>query len=385
MAKVYGKCEPGFETVRGLLQENISSGSELGASIYVNIGGRTALDIWGGYSDSTRSEPWGEDTITCVFSTSKTITALAALILVDRGQLDLRAKVSEYWPEFAANGKEDIEVRHLLSHTSGLAGWDTPISMDEIYDTAYSTSRLAAQAPWWKPGSASGYHAITQGQLVGELVKRLTGKSLRRFIADEMAGPIGADYQLGVSEGDWPRTAEIIPAGLPLRPNSDPESVASKTIRGLPIKAEDANTPAFRTAELGASNGFGNARGIGRLVSMVALGGEVDGVRFISPETIDLIFEEQAKGVDLVIQEPYCWGLGFALPRADTAGSEFMPHEGVCYWGGWGGSTIIADVKRQVTICYVMNKLGEDLDSTERTDGYVQAIYEALERGAGNI
>ena len=176
MAEVHGTADARLEPVREALAEQLEHGEELGASIVVDVGGETLLDIWGGWCDEERTTPWTEDTIVNVWSTTKTVTSLAALMLVDRGQLDPYEKVATYWPEFAENGKDQIEVRHLMSHTSGVSGWDQPFVVEDMYDWDKSTARLAEQAPWWEPGTASGYHAQNQGHLVGEVIRRVSGK-----------------------------------------------------------------------------------------------------------------------------------------------------------------------------------------------------------------
>ncbi|HET6795183.1 MAG TPA: serine hydrolase domain-containing protein [Acidimicrobiales bacterium] len=189
MAEVHGSCDHRFERVREVLSANLDSGADLGASVAVYLDGEAVVDIWGGWRDPDRTVPWDRDTIVNVWSTTKTMTALCALILADRGELDLDAPVARYWPEFAAGGKSEVLVRHLMSHTSGLSGWAEPVTMGDLYDWERTTSLLAAQGPWWEPGTASGYHALTQGYLVGEVVRRITGHSLGRFFADEVSGP----------------------------------------------------------------------------------------------------------------------------------------------------------------------------------------------------
>ena len=168
MAEIKGTCEGRFAAVRAALAERLDSGEELGASIAVILDGVPVVDIWGGWADAEKQRPWEEHTITNVWSTTKTMTALAALVLVERGQLDLQQKVAHYWPEFAAAGKQDIEVRHLMAHTSGVSGWAQPVALEDLYDWDRATAMLAAQEPWWTPGSASGYHALSQGHLIGE-------------------------------------------------------------------------------------------------------------------------------------------------------------------------------------------------------------------------
>ena len=190
MVDVQGTCDARFEPVRDVLAGQLDSGNDTGASIAVDVDGRTVVDLWGGWCDEEHRTPWGENTITNVWSTTKTVTNLAALMLADRGQLDPYSPVAKYWPEFAENGKERIEVRHILSHTSGVSGWEAPVTTEDMYDWDTSTRLLAAQAPWWEPGTASGYHAANQGHLVGELVRRVTGQQLKTFVAEEIAGPL---------------------------------------------------------------------------------------------------------------------------------------------------------------------------------------------------
>ena len=193
------------------------------------------VDLWGGWADEARTVPWAENTITSVFSTTKTMTALAALVLVDRGELDLDANVATYWPEFAARGKAGIKVRQLLSHTSGVSGWDQPVTLEDLYDWDKSTAMLAAQAPWWEPGTASGYHVLTYGHLIGEVIRRITGQRLGEFFAAQIAGPLGADFHIGLPPSEFHRVANVVPPPCaadspPFDPTQlDPNSVAFKT------------------------------------------------------------------------------------------------------------------------------------------------------------
>jgi len=375
--EVEGTCAERFEPVQAALAAQLASGEELGASIVVNIDGETVVDIWGGFRDEARSAPWTRDTITNVWSTTKTVTNLAALMLADRGQLDVYAPVAQYWPEFAANGKQDIKVRHVLSHTAGVSGWEQPFSTEDMYDWDKSTSQLAAQSPWWEPGSASGYHALNQGHLVGEIIRRITGKSLKQFVAEEIAGPLGADFQIGAAERDWDRIADVVPPPpLPFDMDSiDPQSPAFKTMSGPVPDASAANTAGWRHADMGACNGHGNARSVARILSALALDGEVDGVRLLGPETIGLIFDEQSRGVDLVLGVPLRFGIGYGLPLLETI--PYLPDEWICFWGGWGGSIIAMDLGRRMTISYMMNKMGPGVIGSDRSEAYVRAIYGA--------
>ncbi|GAB2833251.1 serine hydrolase domain-containing protein [Streptomyces daliensis] len=376
MTHLQGISEPRFEAVRAALEKNLESGEELGASLVVDIDGERVVDVWGGHRDTARTVAWDEDTLVNVWSTTKTVTALAALMLVDRGQLDVYAPVATYWPEFAANGKQDVEIRHLLSHTSGVSGLEQPASVEDLYDERGAAARMAAQAPWWTPGSASGYHLMNYGHLIGEVVRRVDGRPLKRFVAEEIAGPLGADFQIGAAERDAHRIADVVPPP-PLDIDFsaiDPQSPAYKSMTGPAGSAEAANTAEWRAADLGAVNGHGNARSVARMLSALARGGEVDGVRLLGGKTIDLVFDVQAEGTDLVLGIPLRWGIGFGLPCQESL--PWLPDGRICFWGGWGGSVIIMDLDRRLTISYVMNKMGAGIIGSERSAEYVRAVYD---------
>ena len=380
MAEIHGTCDERFESVRDALARNLDSGEELGASFVLDLDGDILIDMWGGFRDQDRTVPWTQDTITNVWSTTKTITSLAALMLVDRGELDVDAPVARYWPEFAANGKQDVLVRHVMSYASGVSGLDQPAVVEDLYDWEGSTSRFAAQAPWWEPGTASGYHALNYGHLVGEIVRRISGKTLKRFVAEEIAGPLGADFQIGAAESDWGRIADVIPPPpLPFDVEAlGPDSITVKTLTGPLVMAETANTPAWRHADIGAANGHGNARSVARIMSVVPRGGEVDGVRLLGQETIELIFREQQNGVDLVLGIPLRLGIGYGLPQRDTLPE--IPDGKICFWGGWGGSMIVMDVGRRMTFSYMMNKMGAGIVGSERSAEYGRALYDAVSK-----
>jgi CubicO group peptidase (beta-lactamase class C family) len=376
MAEVHGSCDDRFSGVREALERGLD-GDELGASIAVDLDGETVVDLWGGYRDEERTTPWTEDTIVNGWSTTKTVLALAALMLVDRGELDVHAPVADYWPEFAAKGKKDVEVRHLMSHTSGVSGWEQPFSIRDMYDWETATERLAAQAPWWEPGTASGYHANNQGHLVGEVIRRITNTTFRHFVADEIAKPLGADYQIGAREADWDRIAPVVP---PPRPDDDPreldaESVMVRTYTGPVASAKAANSPEWRRADLGALNGHTNARGLMQVMRTMSLGGEAGGVRLLSPETIDLVFDQQSDGVDLVLEAPFRFGIGFCLGSPIV---PYVPAGRTFFWGGWGGSMIVMDLDRRLTISYLMNRMAPGILGSDRSEAYIRAVYAAL-------
>jgi CubicO group peptidase (beta-lactamase class C family) len=259
-----------------------------------------------------------------------------------------------------------------------VSGLEQPAVVEDLYDWEKSTARYAAQAPWWEPGTASGYHALNFGHLIGEVVRRITGKGLKQFVAEEIAGPLGADFQIGAVESDWARISDVVPPPpLPFDLEAaGPDSPVVKTFTGPPAIAEAANTPGWRGADIGGANGHGNARSVARMLSALARGGEVDGVRLLSPKTIDLIFDEQAHGVDLVLGVPLRFGIGYGLPERDTI--PWIPDGRICFWGGWGGSMIIMDLDRKLTISYMMNLMGPGIVGSDRSAEYTQAIYDAL-------
>jgi CubicO group peptidase (beta-lactamase class C family) len=379
MADISGSSDGQFGVLADMLSGTIDDGADLGASVAVTIEGELVVDLWGGWLDEAHTQPWQRDTITNVWSTTKTMTSLSALVLVERGQLDVYEKVASYWPEFAANGKGDIEVRHLMSHTSGVSGWDQPVVVEDLYDWEKSTSMLAAQAPWWEPGTASGYHALNQGHLVGEVIRRIDGRQLGKFFADEVAGPLGIDFQIGLDPADDVRVAPVVPPeSAPVDLSGlGPDHPAIKTFSGPAPSAEAAWTEAWRRADIGAANGHGNARSVAIGQAIVANGGTVGDTTLLSPSTIELIFDEQARGTDLVLQDVQRFGIGYGL--ADKEVRPYLPEGRICYWGGWGGSSIIVDCDRRMTIAYMMNRMMPGTGGDSRGEGLISATYAVVD------
>ena len=374
-AEVQGTCDERFAPVREAFQANFDAGLDVGASVAVVLEGEPVVDLWGGTIDDAGT-PWESDTIVNVWSTTKTMTALCALLLADRGELDLHAPVAQYWPEFKANGKESIEVRHLLGHTAGLSGFAEAMKPEDFEDWERCTTVLAEQAPWWEPGTASGYHAITQGWLVGEVVKRVSGKSLGTFFRDELADPLGADFHIGLAAEHDARVAKVIPPTTPMEVDGmDPDSVAFRTLGSPPMTADVCWSEGWRRAEVPAAGGHGNARSVARVQSVVSNRGEIEGRRYISEPGLEVIFEEQARGTDLVLGVPLSLGMGYGI------NSEFLPvspNPRTCFWGGWGGSIVVNDLDARMTVAYVMNRMGEGTTGDERGGGLVMAAYGAL-------
>ena len=400
MVNLHGSCDPRFERVYEVLAKNIEAGKEVGASVYANIDGEDVIDLWGGWRDKEHSAPWTEDTIVNVFSGSKTVTSLAVLMLVDRGQIDLFAPVAKYWPEFAQNGKEKVEVRHLLSHTVGLPAWEPPFSLDQAMDIETSTARLAAQAPWWEPGTRGSYHASSFGHLNAELVRRVSGKTLSEFVASEIAGPLEADFYLGIREAQANRIATVYPP--PGEENSLAPAKAPVTIaENDPLAVELAisartrlgsfsgqkrnplelfNSTEWRRTEFGGSSGHANARGLGRIMTALSHDGVSRGVKLLSPKTIDLIFQEQFWGIDSYYMKPIRWGIGYALApleQKERGPLPFMrPGKRTCYWYGTGGALSIADVERRITLTYTMNQCQSGRNMLNGV--YYDAFYDSL-------
>jgi CubicO group peptidase (beta-lactamase class C family) len=269
-------------------------------------------------------------------------------------------------------------VRHLLSHTSGVSGLDQPATVEDLYDWERSTARMAAQAPWWEPGSASGYHLLNFGHLLGEVLRRITGRTLKVFVAEELAHPLGADFQIGASERDEGRIAPVVPPP-PLEFDlaaMDPESPAVRTFTGVGGDASVVNTAAWRAADIGAANGHGNARSVARMLSPIALGGSANATRLLSAQALETIFDQQSDGVDLVLGLPLRFGIGFGLPVPQTV--PYIPEGQVCFWGGAGGSLIVMDLERRMTFAYMMNKMAGGIIGSPRAETYLRAAYGAL-------
>jgi CubicO group peptidase (beta-lactamase class C family) len=375
MTTVAGTCDERFQAVKDAFTANFDNDLDVGAGVAVVSDGKMVVDLWGGFVDEAKTRPWQRDTIVNVWSTTKTMTFLSALILADRGELDFHAPVAKYWPEFAAAGKEAVEVRHLMGHTAGLPGWQEPITASDLEDWEKCTALLAAQAPWWEPGTASGYHALTQGYLLGEVIRRISGASVGTFFAKEIAGPLDADFHIGTGPEHDDRVALVIPPVEGLPPDLDPNGIPARVFANPPMRAEIAHTVGWRRAESPAANGHGNARSVARAQAVVSHGGELDGNRVLSEAGCRTIFEEQANGTDLVIQVPVRIGMGYGLNGGDVPVS---PNPNACYWGGWGGSIVVNDLDARLTVAYVMNRMGEGTLGDMRGASLVLAAYASL-------
>jgi CubicO group peptidase (beta-lactamase class C family) len=369
-----GTCNPAFEAVRDAFVANFDAGGELGASVAVTVNGEPVVDLWAGLAASD-GRLWERDTIVNVYSSTKTMASLCVLMLADRGKLDLDAPVATYWPEFAQNGKGGILVSHVMAHSAGLPGFDPSLQVTDLYDWKKCCDNLAAQAPWWQPGTAVGYHAVTQGYLQGELVRRIDGRTLGTFFREEVAGPLGADFHIGLDASYDRRVAELVPPAHLNAIAGDPGSVAARMLSGGPaLDATEPATRAWRAAEIPAANGHGNARSMARIHSALACGGSLGDVRLLSEKTLARVLELQIEGNDLALNMPVRFGMGFGLP------GEFLPlpNERAFFWAGWGGSVAIIDLDARMSIAYAMNRMFPELIGDMRAAGIVTAAYTSL-------
>ncbi len=381
---VHGHCDEHFSSVKEAFADNFRNRGDVGASFAATIDGKFVVDIWAGYADAGRTRPWKRDTLACLYSTTKAMTALCALILVDRGQLDLDAPVSGYWPEFGQAGKADIPVKYLLSHQSGVAGIDEPIPVEALFDWDRVVGLLAAQKPWWLPGTQCGYHALTQGYLVGEVIRRITNRTVGTFFREEIAGPLQADCHIGLAQKDDSRVAEMIPP--PMWQPGNPRYVSSNSLPEMSQKSMypliDQTNPvavsrsrAWRAAEIPSGNGYGNAHSVARMASSLAYG-QVDGARLLTSPTIERAFQEQCHGIDLILRLPIRWALGYALVSKEM---PFGPNPHTLFMGGGGGSAVVVDHDARLSLAYVMNNcIASVMEGDDRALSLGRALYAVL-------
>jgi CubicO group peptidase (beta-lactamase class C family) len=354
--------------VRDALSEILAGGEEIGAALAVCVDGHLVVDLWAGYADAARTRPWDRDTIVNLYSIGKAVTAVCALRLVEAGRLDLDAPVARYWPEFAQAGKAQIPVRYLLTHQAALPAIARPLPSGAWSHWDVMTAALAAQAPWWEPGTGHGYHVNTQGFLVGEVVRRITGKTLGTYLREAVTGPAGVDFFIGLGPELEGRCADVLPQqatpeGEELRRQL---SVNPASLSGLPLMRVNAyrnppevsgtgvvNTRPWRAAEVPSTNGHGNARAVARLYSALASDGELGGVHVLSPEMIARATEQQVYGDDIVLQRPTRFGLGFQLTMAER---PLGPSSRAFGHFGAGGSLGFADPDARVAFGYAMNQ-----------------------------
>ncbi len=373
--QVQGTCHERFTPVREAFRHSLETGQDTGASVAVFVDGEAVVDLWGGYFDPSYTRPFGKHTICQGYSSTKTVAALCALVLADRGGLDLDAPVAKYWPEFGAQGKGGILVRQILGHTAALCGWDVPMTHRDLYDWDKSTTLLARQAPLWTPGRTSGYHGFTQGHLIGEVIRRVTGRSIGRFLADELAGPLGIaeDYYIGVPEEADDRVSLLIQGAPYDQPNG--ERLHDLSLYNPRVTPQITWDAAWRRAELPAMNGHGNARGLATLQAVVASGG-ANGVTLMSERGRRRVLEQQSDGIDLVIGATCRWGMGYSLENQLYPGVPAGAR--VAWWAGNGGSTSFVDLDARMSIGFVPNRWISGRYEQYRSGTMIAAAYQSL-------
>ncbi|MFK0293818.1 serine hydrolase domain-containing protein [Streptomyces sp. NPDC090442] len=394
---VNGHCAPGYEGVRAAFERNFRDQGEVGAAVAVLVDGAPVVDLWGGHADTAGSRPWERDTLVNVYSTSKGMAALCAHLLVDRGELDLDAPVARYWPEFARAGKEAIPVRWLLSHRAGLLAPREPLAEGRAYDWEYVCDALAATPPWWEPGTRQGYHAVTFGYLVGEVVRRITGRSLGTFLRTEITGPLGADVFIGTPPDEQPRcadmvgqlTTDLLRERFPDLPTPPVRGLADHPRAGVAlaltyIPTGDVNSAAYRAAEIPSGNAHASARGL------AAVYGALVGGELVRPAVLEAMRSPQSRPdePDLTLgaltldgtADAFRWGLGYMLNERGQAG----PNPRAFGHGGAGGSYAFADPENGLAYAYVMNRFGGGTSGEDlRSRSLVEAAYAALAEARG--
>ena len=371
-----GMTHDRFTEARTVFEGQLASGQDIGASFCATLEGETVVDLWGGFADAEKTRTWERDTIVNVYSTTKTMTALTALLVADRGDLDFDAPVAKYWPEFAANGKSGVKVSHLMAHSAGLSGWKEPITNDDLYDWEKATSLLAAQAPYWEPGTAPGYHALTQGYLVGEVIRRITGRSLGTVFREEIAGPLGADFHIGLPASEDHRVAHLIPPppGAAIADGPAQSELQANMSNNPGIDVMATRTRGWRGAEIPAAGGTGNARSVAEIHAILANGGVAKGKRFLSEAGCRKALELQIEGTDLILGGPARFGLGFGL----AGGAIPLPNPNSMFWGGYGGSLVIIDMDARTTFAYAMNKMAGTTTGDMRAFALAMAMWSGL-------
>jgi len=377
---VEGFVEAGFEPVREAFTANFEHRGEVGAACCIHLHGRTVVDLWGGLTTPGGTKPYTTDTLQLVASTTKGIVAIAAHMLAQEGKLDFDAPVIRYWPEFGAEGKERIPVRWLFSHRAGLAAIDRPLSLDDVYAWDPVADALAAQRPLWEPGSAHGYHVGTFGWLAGEVIRRVSGKSVGKFVAERIAKPLGLEFWIGLPGALNGRVAPLIPPPPPSGPPDvftarllDPTTLLHRAFVNPMLLPNTLNEPAFWAAEIPAANGIGTARSISRLYATCI--GEVGGVRLLNPDTLERSTEVQAAGEDLVLgyQTRYATGFQRSFPFRPMAGDGSFGHYGM------GGSVGFADRELGFSFAYVMNQMLPSGGVDPRPAALVDALRSCIE------
>ncbi len=375
---VEGDVQPRFAAVRDAFATGFADGLEVGASLAIEVEGDRVVDLWGGHVNAARTQPWTRDTIACVFSCTKGLAAIALLHLIDAGRIGLDDPVASVWPEFAAAGKEAIPVRWLLTHEAGLSAIDRPMPFGSLSDWDAMVDALAAQAPAWAPGTGHGYHGVTFGHLVGEVVRRVDGRTIGTYLRDEITDPLGVACFLGLPEAEEARTAEMSieldPAARTFFSHWGPDDLGPKSFGNPPDcnVIEHTNSRAFRAAEIPSANGHSDARALARIYGALGTGDVL---------SADLVVEAgrtHVEGDDLVMGLPTRFGLGFeiTMPEADFS---FGPGPRTFGHNGSGGSLGFLDPDTGISFGYVMNRMEwRDRRDDRRWFPILDALYDAL-------
>lgn len=374
--RVRGVCDPAFAIVKQTFEENFRARGEVGAAVAVYKDGVPVVDLWGGVADQKTGKPWEHDTIVCMMSVGKAMAALCVLMLIDRGKIDIEAPVAKYWPEFAQNGKEKITVRTLLQAKAALLYADAAPD-GAAYDWDVMVDALAKQKPEWEPGTRGAYHSMTMGFLMGELVRRVDGRMVNVFFADEVANPLGADYKFGLNDDDIKRVSDVIrnPGSTTLTQIATPGTKLHRAWRVTPNAAFRHNDEAFRKAVFPSANGHGNARAIGRIYAALANGGELDGVRLLSPAMVELARTESWKGICGMTDRDFRYGHGFFLNHPPLL--PFGPNDRAFGHPGAGGAIGFADPENKIAFSYSPNFMTDGAGVGDRCQALINAAFAA--------
>ena len=376
-APVEGTCTPQFEPVRRAFERNFTERNELGAGVAVTLHGKPVVDLWGGHTDVAGSKPWRRDTIVCMMSVAKAVSALCVHMLADRGALDLDAPIARYWPDFAQNGKEDIPVAWALCHLSSVPVADAA-PRGALYDWQAMTAAIAAQEPLWPPGSTPCYHTATQGFILGELVRQVDGRTIGAFLREEIADPLDLDYHIGLTPDAESRCADMVPSKgnvLSAAQTGDTKSLLARGWAQLPLR-EDFNSPRWRRAEVPSANGHGAARAIARLYGCLAHGGEIDGIRLLGSEALDRARTEQWTARDAMSGLNFRIALGFYLNSPPDR--PMGPNRDTFAHSGAGGAQSFGDPVAGIGFCYAPNRMHAGIDIGPRATALIDALYDCL-------
>jgi CubicO group peptidase (beta-lactamase class C family) len=387
-SRIEGSNHPKFDHVREVFTRNFIDHDEIGASVAVTLGGELVVDLWGGWKDKARTQPWARDTRVPIFSGTKAIAGMCFAMIIERGLVTYDDRVSKYWPEFGAAGKEAITIAQLLSHQAGLPGFIEPITMDELLSTEIASARLAAQAPLWPPGTACGYHGLSTGPIATTLFKRIEGRSIRQFVAEEIAGPFDlGGLSIGLDPEDFEKAAEAVSpehglelskffkvegkvrTGKPSNPNLSPAQMAAMN---PPFYAWYANHPEWRAADLPSANGFGNARLLAEFYALL-LGHPRNGKLLVRPEMVVEATRVRVEGMDLVKSCFIRWAAGFGVNEG-----LYGPNPETFFHAGQGGTCSLGDHVADISMSYTQNRIGDQFERDPRRRGLVAAVYECL-------